>query len=323
MPAPIPPTPADFAAARKRIERAQRILLLTHIGPDSDAIGSLLGMAHLLRAAGKTVVAACSDPAPEYTRFLPGIETVTGNPDGVFDLAISLDAADLGRLGALGQRYAAEIQIVVDHHITNPGFGAINLIDPDAASTAELVASHLADFGLTLNTAAAECLLSGLVGDTLGFRTSSTTATTLAMAQMLVAAGANLSRSIDLSLHTRSFAAIKLWGEGLTRLQLKDGLAWAVLPMAARRAVGYNGNGDADLINLLSTVREARVAVILTERQDGRIKISWRSRPGINVGTLAAAFGGGGHAQAAGAEVDGPLEAAEQRILATTRQLLG
>lgn len=322
MPVIAPPTPADFAAARKRIERAQRILLLTHIGPDSDAIGSLLAMAHLLRAVGKDVVAACADPAPEYTRFLPGIETVTANPSGTFDMVISLDAADLGRLGALGNRFSSQIQIVFDHHITNPGFGAINLIEPEAASTAELVAAHLDDLGLTLNTPAAECLLSGIVGDTLGFRTSSTTPTTLGIAQALVAAGANLSRTIDLSLHTRSFTAIKLWGEGLTRLQLKDGLAWSVLPMAARKAAGYTGSGDADLINLLSTVREARIAVIMTERQDGRVKISWRSRPGINVGALAAAFGGGGHAQAAGAEVEGPLEIAEQRILVATRQLL-
>ena len=148
MPAIAPPTSADFAAARKRIERAQRILLLTHIGPDSDAIGSLLGMAHLLRAIGKDVVAACADPAPDYTRFMPGIESVTANPSGTFDLVISLDAADLSRLGALGARFAAEIQIVFDHHITNPGFGAVNLIDPEAASTAELVAAHLDDLGL-------------------------------------------------------------------------------------------------------------------------------------------------------------------------------
>ena len=316
------PTLADFTAARKRLERAQRILLLTHIGPDSDAIGSLLGMAHLLRAMGKDVVAACSDPAPDYTRFLPDIETVTSNPNGPFDLVMSLDAADLGRLGHLGTRFAAEIQIVVDHHITNPGFGAVNLIDPVAASTSELITAHLGDLGLTLNAPAAECLLAGLVGDTLGFRTSSTTPATLGVAQQLVAAGANLSRTIDLSLHTRSFTAIKLWGEGLSRLQLQDGIAWAVLPMAARRAVGYTGNGDADLVNLLSTVREADIVIMLTERQDGRVKISWRSRPGINVGTLAATFGGGGHAQAAGAEVDGPLEAAEQRILAASRRLL-
>lgn len=316
------PTFADFAAARKRLERAQRVLLLTHIGPDSDAIGSLLGMAHLLRAAGKDVVAACADPAPEYARFLPGIDTVTSNPSGSFDLVMSLDAADLGRLGGLGTRYAAEIQIVVDHHITNPGFGAVNLIDPVAASTAELIAAHLSEFGLTLNTPAAECLLAGVVGDTLGFRTSSTTPATLGVAQQLVAAGADLSRTIDLSLHMRSFSAIKLWGEGLSRLQLQDGIAWALLPMAARRAAGYGGNGDADLVNLLSTVREANVVIVLTERQDGRVKISWRSRPGINVGTLAASFGGGGHAQAAGAEIDGPLEAAEKRVLAATRQLL-
>ncbi len=316
------PTHADFAAARKRLERAQRILLLTHVGPDSDAIGSLLGMAHLLWAAGKDVVAACADPAPEYTRFLTGIETVTANPSGVFDLVMALDAADLGRVGGLGTRFAAEIQIVVDHHITNPGFGAVNLIDPNAASTAELITTHLDDLGLTLNASAAECLLAGVVGDTQGFRTPSTTSATLAAAQQLVAAGANLSRAIDLSLHTRSFAIVRLWGEGLSRLKLQDGIAWALLPMAARKAAGYGGNGDADLVNLLSTIREASIVIMMTERQDGRIKISWRSRPGVNVGTLAAAFGGGGHAQAAGAEVDGPLEAAEQRILAATRQLL-
>lgn len=320
---PDRPTAKDFAAARRRIETAERILLLTHVAPDGDAIGSLLGLYHALKGVGKTVVAACSDPVPDTFRFLPGSDHAVVDPRGSFDLVIALDAADLGRVGPLGVR--ADLprpHIAIDHHITNPGFGEINLIDYESAATSELLAEHLDELGLQLNQAAAECLLSGIVGDTLGFRTSATNPKTLAIAQRLVATGVDLGRTIDLSLNKRSFGAIKLWGEGLVRLRLEHDIVWTTLPIVARHAAGYTGNGDADLVNLLTSVREASVAVVLTERGNGRVKVSWRSVPGINVGELAAAFGGGGHAQAAGAEIDGPLDTAEERVMTATRNLI-
>src|SRR5258708_39815721 len=105
-------------------------------------------------------------------------------------------------------------------------------------------------------------------------------------------------------------------------MEMKHRMVWARLPLEARQASGYQGCGDAALINVLTSVREADVALIFVERQDGKVKISWRSVPGINVADVAAQFGGGGHAAAAGAEVAGTLEEVETRVLAATRSAL-
>jgi len=315
--------PAEMlAAARRRIERANRVLLLTHVAPDGDAVGSLLGLGLALRAAGKEVSFACADPIPDTFRFLPACGEITDNPRGQFDLTIALDAADLGRLGKLGENLPRPIDLAFDHHATNPGYADLNLIDVAAASTAELVTELLEPLGLPLTRPVAECLLAGIITDTLGFRTSNSTAKTLALAQQLVTAGASLPEVYDLSLYKRSFAALRLWGYGLSRARLENRIVWTTLTLSDKEQARYHGQGDADLVNTLTSVREADIAVILTEREDGRVKVSWRAVPGLNVATVAAAFGGGGHVAAAGAEIPGPLDEAEARVLAATRALL-
>jgi phosphoesterase RecJ-like protein len=126
----------------------------------------------------------------------------------------------------------------------------------------------------------------------------------------------------DLSFYKRPFAAVRLWGYGLSRVKLENRIVWTTLTLSDKVQAHYHGQGDADLVNTLTSVREADIAVILTERDDGRVKVSWRAVPGLNVATVAAAFGGGGHVAAAGAEISGPLDEAEKRVLAATRALL-
>ncbi|MCC7359215.1 MAG: DHH family phosphoesterase [Anaerolineales bacterium] len=313
--------PADLDLARARLAAAQRLLVITHIAPDGDAIGSLLGLGLALRAAGHAPVLACADPVPEVFRFLAGADTITAAPEGDFDYAVALDVSDPARMGAVGAALGRPPDLVLDHHLTNPGFGALNFIDVAAASTAELVTELLPALGLPLPNEAAQALLTGVVSDTLGFRTSNTTPKTLGLAQTLMQAGGELSRVYDLALFKRSYSAVRLWAEGLSRMQLKHHLIWARLPLEARKAAGFQGIGDADLINLLTSVREADIALIFVERADGKVKVSWRSVAGINVAEVAAQFGGGGHAQAAGAEVAGTLDDVEAQVLAATRPL--
>ncbi len=315
-------TSADVAAARRRIAAAQTALLITHLSPDGDAIGSVLGFGLALRAAGKTVVMACDDGTPDTFRYLTGAKEITASPRGEFDLIVSLDAADLGRLGEVGANLPRRPDLLFDHHITNPGFADINLLDVSAASTAELITEWLEELGLPLTEQVAECLLTGLITDTQGFRTSNTTSKTLALAQKLIKAGAPLSEIYNKALHKRSLAALRLWAGGLATLKLEDRVAWAVLTQEARQAAKFPGQGDADLADLLTSIREADVAVVLIERPDGKVKISWRAVPGVNVAQLASAFGGGGHAPAAGAEVAGTLAEVEARVIAATKALL-
>lgn len=315
--------PAEaLVAARRRIERATRVLLLTHLAPDGDAVGSTLGFGLALRAAGKEVMFVCADPIPDNFRFLPAFGEFAAAPRGTYDLVAALDAADLGRLGSLGEKLLQPIDLVFDHHFTNPGFGEINLIDVAAASTAELVAELLAPLGLPLTRSAAECLLAGLITDTMGFRTSSTTAKTLALAQKLVEAGASLPEIYDLAFYKRSIYAVRLWAVGLANLKLEHRIVWTTISLADREAVRYHGQGDADLVNVLQSVREADVALILTERPEGKVKVSWRAVAGVNVAAIAANFGGGGHVAAAGAELTGTLADVEQTVIAATKAAL-
>ena len=316
------PAPAELAAAREQVGAAQRLLLITHISPDGDALGSLFGLGWALRAAGKEVVCACADPAPDTFAFLPGFDGLTNAPEGAFDLVITLDVSDESRLGRLAQAIGRAPDLQFDHHVTNPGYARLNLVDVEAASTAELVARLLAPLGLPLGREAAECLLTGILTDTLGFRTSNTSPQTLATVQQLMAAGAPLHTLYDRALFKRSFSAVRLWSAGPASIRLEDRIVWAKLPLQARRAAGYGGTGDADLIDVLTSVREADVALIFVERPDGKIKISWRSAPGINVAELASRFGGGGHAPAAGAEITGTLAEVEALVLAATRAAL-
>jgi bifunctional oligoribonuclease and PAP phosphatase NrnA len=313
---------ADIRAARDLIAASTRALVIAHVSPDGDAIGALLGLGLILRAAGKEVVFGCDDPIPETFRFLPSADEVTQTPSGEFDLIVAVDIADAPRMGAIGAKLGRQPHLLFDHHLTNPGYAQVNLLEIEAASTCELITRLLEPLGLPLTTPAATCLLTGVLTDTIGFRTSNTTPQTLGAAQQLMTAGAPLSSLYRLVLSRRSFEAVRLWAEGLARLRMEDRVVWATLPLKARRAVGYGGNGDADLIDILTTVRDADVAIVFSERSDGTVKVSWRSAPDINVAQLAMRFGGGGHAPAAGAEVTGKLADVEKQIVAATKALI-
>lgn len=317
-------SPAVIAAARHRLHSARHLLLVTHVAPDGDAIGSLCGLGLALRRLGKTVTLACDDPVPDIYKFIPASSEVVRElgAGAAADVWVALDCADLARTGKIGAAAGRAPDLNFDHHLTNPAFADLNFVDADAAATAEVLFDLLDPLGLLLTPDVAECLLAGLIADTIGFRTSNVTRRTLTTAQGLMSAGVSLPRVYDLALNQRAFIAARLWGEGLTRLQLEDGLVWTSLPLAAKAAIGYRGLGDADLINLLTTIREAKVAIVFVERPDGLVKISLRAHPGVDVSALAQAFGGGGHAAAAGAEISGRLEEVEARVLAAVREAM-
>ncbi len=321
----VPGEADNIAEARERLQAARSALLVAHIAPDGDAIGSLCGMGLALRALGKRVLMACDDGVPEVYRFIPGSsEVVQAVPENsAFDLLVVLDCADMARAGGAGQALGRAPDLNFDHHVTNPNFAAVNFVDPSAAATAELLFNLFEPLGLPLETNVAEALLAALVADTIGFRTSSVTTRTLAAAQGFMQAGAQLPKIYDLTLNRRSYIAARLWGEGLSRMYLEGEIVWAALPLAAKQAIGYRGQGDADLINVLTTVAEARVAVIFVERPDGKVKISLRAQPGLDVSGIASSFGGGGHEAAAGAEIAGSLEDVQEQVLSEVRQLVG
>ncbi len=186
----------------------------------------------------------------------------------------------------------------------------------------KILADHIPAWGLPIDETVASALLTGLITDSLGFRTSNMTSKALRTAADLVDIGINLPELYRKALIGRSYEALKYWGTGLSNLDRENGLVWASLTIKDRKEVNYPGRDDADLINMLSSVNDAQVAMIFVEQADGRVKVSWRSQPGINVSSLALQFGGGGHPSASGAEIPGELEEVKTRVIEVTRDYL-
>ena len=307
---------------KSRIKAAQRVLVTSHLRPDGDAIGSSLALALALLDAGKQVQVVLSDGLPASFKHLPGAEMVRTKADGVFDLIISVDCSDLNRIGAALNGYH-DPDLVIDHHVTTEPFGTLNLIKPDAAATASVLACHMSQWGLTITAPIAANLITGLVTDTLGFRTSNTTSESLRQTADLMELGVDLSELYYRSLVRRTFVEAKYWGAGLTSLERTDRIIWATLTLADRKTSGYTGKDDADLINIVSSIEDADVAIMFVEQNARKTKISWRGlKPHIDVSQIALQYNGGGHITASGAELSGSLDEVRERVLEATRKIL-
>jgi bifunctional oligoribonuclease and PAP phosphatase NrnA len=307
---------------RDRIQAAQRVLVTSHIRPDGDAIGSSLALGLALLDKGKQVQVVLADGLPASFKHLPGSENIRTKAEGEFDLIISVDCSDLKRVGKALDGYRSP-DIVIDHHSTNGAFGELNMIDPLAAATASVLTRYMQAWNLSISAPIAANLLTGLVTDTLGFRTSNTTPEVLRQAADLIELGADMTRLYYLSLVRRTFSASKYWGAGLSNLERADGIIWTTLTLADRKATGYTGNDDADLISVISSIDEADVAIIFVEQNKHSTKVSWRGlKPNIDVSQIASQFGGGGHKAASGAELTGSLEDIQHRVLEKTREAL-
>lgn len=305
------------AVIGEALQKAERFLLVTHIRPDGDAIGSLLGLGLALKEAGKSVVMALDDQVPLQFRHLQGSELIKRDIDRDYDVAISLDCSDKSRLGQFG-REDIEWDINIDHHITNDGYAKINLIDTEAVATAEIIATNIEEWGFQISKGIADALLMGILTDTIGFRTYNMRSDVLRLAAKLMDAGANLPELYARNVYQKSFEAVKMWGSGLSRLQRKDGLVWTVITNEDRSLAGYPGRDDADMINLLTAIEDAKVSVVFVEQPNGKVKVSWRAVPGVDVSQVASQFGGGGHPAAAGAELSGKIQDLFQVVLEKT-----
>jgi phosphoesterase RecJ-like protein len=188
-------------------------------------------------------------------------------------------------------------------------------------ATCAILAGSLEDWGLPITLPVAEALLTGIVTDTIGFRTSNVTPEALRLAANLMETGANLPEIYMRALVSKTYEAARYWGIGLEKLVREDGLVWTTLSLQDRHSAQYPGNDDADLVNMLSSV-EATVALIFIEQKNAHVKVSWRARPGYDVAKIALQFGGGGHAAAAGADIPGSLSDVQQSVLAATRSML-
>ena len=310
--------PTLAAQAWGLLRDATRILLLAHMNPDPDALGSALGLAHALAPLGMACVVACADPVPaNFRSFLPGYETVVNDlPDEDFDLVVALDAGDLSRYGALYTRHQAFFDnariLNLDHHVTSPGIGACSIIDVPSAATAELLTLFLLHSGVAIARDAAQCLLAGIITDTRAFEFDATTDRTLAAGAYLVACGAIPETIIKPMYRMKPLAKAQLWGLALrsSATTTNGRIVWASIRQRDLAAVGASSDMDDGLPSYLIDVDGVAYAALFREGPDSATRVSVRTVAPYDAAAVCAQFDGGGHVRAAGATIHRPLDEA-------------
>ena len=304
-------TELDRAAAA--IEGAHSIALACHVGPDGDALGSMLALHHLCRANGRPSVASWSEPfvvAPHYT-FLPGLDITTKPADFPVapEVMVTFDCGSIERLGDLAApaRAAGEL-VVVDHHATNDRYGSINVVDPDAAASAVIVRRLARRLGWPLTRDAALCLYTGVVSDTGRFQYSNTTPEIFGLAQELASFDLPIADITRQLFEEHRFAYLQLVAVALARAELdrerRFVATWVTADDLARFDVTVEETEG--LIDLVRRVSEAEVSCVLKETPEG-VRVSLRAITELDVGAIATEFGGGGHRFAAGFTSARPL----------------
>jgi len=302
----------------------RRALMLGHVHPDADVIGTLLALGLALEPRGWTVASGGPHAAPEVLGFLPGVERYRPLPrvEGPLDVAVLTDCPNPARTeGLLEQARAAGATVVnIDHHHDNRRYGDVDWVEPGAAATGEMVYELLAALGVPLTPAIATNLFTAVHMDTGSFRYSNVTPDTFRIAGALVAAGADPAFVSGRLYERRPPEALRWLGEALARVQVGlDGrVAWLALPAGLVPETFVEAE---DLVNYLRSIASVRVACLLRER-DGAVKVSLRGKGDVDVSRIAARFGGGGHPNAAGCTVTRSLSGATDEVLAAVREAL-
>jgi bifunctional oligoribonuclease and PAP phosphatase NrnA len=321
-------TQAEWDAAVAALDAADEIALSCHVGPDGDALGSMLALTIALKDRGKRVIASWgSEPmeAPRHYTFLPQLDLLS--PSEQFPAApatmITFDAGSFSRFGTLepNARAAAQL-IVVDHHISNDRFGTINLVDPTAAASAVLVHELLGRMGHEIDADIATCLYTGLVTDTGRFQYSNTTPKVHQIAADLIARGAPHVKITEQVYNTHPVGFLRLAAAALGRVVERpaESLVWTWVTQQDLHDAGVGLEDIESLIDLVRTAEHADVSAVLKQQDDGRFRVSMRSKGAADVGAVCESFGGGGHALAAGfTSADGDPHATIEAIAAALR----
>ena len=302
-----------------------RALMLGHVHPDADVLGTLLALGAALESRGWRVTYGGPHPAPGALGFLPGVERyeVLRSVDGPLDVAVLTDCPNPARTeGLIDQARAAATAVVnIDHHPDNRNYGHVNWIDTSAAAAGEMVYRLLVGLGLPVTPPIATNLFTAIHADTGSFRYSNVTPETFRIAAELVAAGAEPAAVSSAIYERRATDALRWLGESLARVQVShDGrVAWLALPAGA---VPETFVESEELVNYPRSIGSVRVACFLREIGDS-VKVSLRGKGDVDVQRIAARFGGGGHVNAAGCTVPGSLETVTRAILAAVGEVLG
>jgi phosphoesterase RecJ-like protein len=311
------------------LREQHRFVVLSHIRPDGDALGSQLALALSLQSLGKDVAVWNEDGLLEKYSFLPGGERLARPPlePEDFDVAIALDTATQNRLGRAAESIRkAKTWINIDHHRSNPGYGDLVYIDPTSPATGQILFELIQHQKLPMDPAIAENLFVAISTDTGSFQYPNTTARTFEIGAELVRSGVNVGRVSQLLYENYPRRRIELLRELLAtmRFEANGQIASFSLSLDVAARIGVRAEDNEGLIDHLRAIHGVIVAVFFEELVDGKVRVSVRSKDeAVDVSALCQKFGGGGHALAAGARVRGTLAEVEQRVISETVQAIG
>lgn len=311
------------------LTQSRTVFLATHENPDGDAIGSLLALGLALEAMGKATTMFADNSIPAVYRFLPAVERIVHRFDEGLrvDTAVVLDCSALARCGrAATLAGSAPVLICLDHHLTNTGFGHLRWIDPDACATAEVVYRLIKAMGVTIDKAMATAIYTGILTDTGSFRFANTNRAAFAICEQMVALGVDPYQAARHVYGTYSLGRIKLLNRALDSIELAgDGkISIMTLTRDMLAETGTHTEDTEGLINYARRIEAVQLAALILEDPNGhagRYHVSLRADGDVDVGAIAASFGGGGHPHAAGFSVDGDLAQVKARLASLAKRL--
>lgn len=306
----------------EKIKASKKSLVLSHLNPDGDTLGSMLALGAVLKESGHVVDHVVSDDVPEILKFSPFAECVKRpESEGLqknYDLAFSLDCGSIKRLGSAKSLWVnAGITINIDHHVSNEGFGNINWIEPEATSTGQVVYWLTKELKVKITKEIATLFYITLLTDTGCFSNSNTNAEAMKWASELILLGAEHEKVYKKVFMERPYRAVKLFGAALNNLSLlEDGmLAWTYVDNGLMKSLSATSEDAEDIVDYMMRTKGVKVGVFF--RDDlSEIKVSLRSNTNeVDVSRIAASVGGGGHKRAAGANIKAPFNEVKKTIL--------
>lgn len=308
----------DLESICRVFRERDRFLIACHENPEGDAIGSELALALALRRTGKTATVLNSDPVPENLLFLPGAGTVRRDEDGSrYDVAVVVDCGSPERTGRVGAELRkCGLTVNIDHHLTNGRHGDYCLIDPEAAATGVLVYRILSAMGIPVDPEIAANLYVSILTDTGSFRYSNANPEAFEVAAEMVRHGVDPWSISEQVYETQSRERIGLLGRVLSSLEFAGGGTIAAITAMRKDLEEFRSKKDSleGFINYPRSIAGVEVAVSFREEEDGEFRVSFRSKGRVDVSRIASGFGGGGHRNASGCSVRGPLPDVKRRV---------
>ena len=308
----------------EEINKAEKIVILTHENPDGDAIGSSLAMCHALKAYGKNLDLIIPEHSKTFN-CLPGIEEIKTESDVErYDLAIALDCATIKMLNGFANYFEnAKVKVCIDHHSTNTMFGDYNYVNPDAPACAQILLVILEYFGIEVSKEIGTCILAGIITDTGGFKYQGVTAETFEFVAWLLNKGVNVSKLYRQVLEVQTKPNFELHRIASNRIEFleNDKIAYTYITKKDEENVHAESGDHEGIVDIGREVEGVEVSIFIRETDKG-CKISLRSNDYVNVSDACIVFGGGGHTRAAGCTIQGSIEQAKEKVLKEVIRLL-